>query len=252
MPIAPWAICRRRMRNYLVRLGWSHGDQEIFSTEEMIAAFDLPQIGRSPARFDFAKLENLNGHYIRQTADADARGRDRAACCRTSPAGRSSKAKLDARRCAQAAARHAGPEGARQDADRADRRRALHLRRPAARARDKAAALLTAGGARPDRRASPAAGSRRGLGRRDHRSRRCAPSPSATALKLGAIAQPLRAALTGRTTSPAIFDVLAVLGRDESLARLRRPDADGSMPADPRLRHVRRAMRIGLHLAVHS
>src|SRR6201998_4797786 len=58
------------MRNYLVRLGWSHGDQEIFSTEEMIAAFDLPQIGRSPARFDFAKLESLNGHYLRQTGDA--------------------------------------------------------------------------------------------------------------------------------------------------------------------------------------
>src|SRR5438105_8954238 len=57
------------LRNYLVRLGWSHGDQEIFSTEEMIAAFDLPQIGRSPARFDFAKLENLNGHYIRQADD---------------------------------------------------------------------------------------------------------------------------------------------------------------------------------------
>ena len=59
------------MRNYLVRLGWAHGDQEIFSTEEMIAAFDLPQIGRSPARFDFAKLESLNGHYIRASADAD-------------------------------------------------------------------------------------------------------------------------------------------------------------------------------------
>ena len=59
------------MRNYLVRLGWSHGDQEIFSTEEMIAAFDLPQIGRSPARFDFAKLESLNGHYMRTSADRD-------------------------------------------------------------------------------------------------------------------------------------------------------------------------------------
>ena len=59
------------MRNYLVRLGWSHGDQEIFSTEEMIAAFDLPQIGRSPARFDFAKLESLNGHYMRASADRD-------------------------------------------------------------------------------------------------------------------------------------------------------------------------------------
>src|SRR5580765_976237 len=59
------------MRNYLVRLGWAHGDQEIFSTEEMMAAFDLPQIGRSPARFDFAKLESLNGHYMRSSDDAD-------------------------------------------------------------------------------------------------------------------------------------------------------------------------------------
>src|SRR5213595_105479 len=59
------------LRNYLVRLGWSHGDQEIFSTEEMIAAFDLPQVGRSPARFDFAKLESLNGHYIRQSHPGD-------------------------------------------------------------------------------------------------------------------------------------------------------------------------------------
>src|SRR5215813_4762559 len=59
------------MRNYLVRLGWAHGDQEIFSTEEMIAAFDLAHVGRSPGRFDFAKLENLNGHYLRQTGDAE-------------------------------------------------------------------------------------------------------------------------------------------------------------------------------------
>src|SRR5215218_224920 len=59
------------VRNYLARLGWSHGDQEIFSLEEMIAAFDLGSIGRSPARFDFVKLENLNGHYMRQTSDED-------------------------------------------------------------------------------------------------------------------------------------------------------------------------------------
>src|SRR3989440_532445 len=59
------------MRNYLVRLGWAHGDQEMFSTEEMVAAFDLPQIGRSPARFDFAKLESLNGNYLRQSGDAE-------------------------------------------------------------------------------------------------------------------------------------------------------------------------------------
>src|SRR5580700_6934075 len=57
------------LRNYLVRLGWSHGDQEVFSTQEMIDAFDLPGIGRSAARFDFAKLESLNGHYIRHSDD---------------------------------------------------------------------------------------------------------------------------------------------------------------------------------------
>ena len=57
------------LRNYLARLGWSHGDEEIFSTEEMIEWFDLSGIGRSAARFDFAKLENLNGHYIRHADD---------------------------------------------------------------------------------------------------------------------------------------------------------------------------------------
>src|SRR4051812_8206644 len=59
------------MRNYLVRMGWSHGDQETFSTEEMIEYFDLPQVGRSPARFDLARLDNLNGQYIRRMADAE-------------------------------------------------------------------------------------------------------------------------------------------------------------------------------------
>ena len=59
------------LRNYLVRLGWSHGDQEVFSTQEMIDAFDLQAVGRSPARFDFAKLENLNGLYIRETPNRE-------------------------------------------------------------------------------------------------------------------------------------------------------------------------------------
>ena len=120
------------MRNYLVRLGWAHGDQEIFTTEEMIAAFDLPAIGRSPARFDFAKLESLNGHYIRQTPDADlvaaledllphiADGQELAG--KMTPALRE-----------QAHGRHAGAEGARQDAGRAVRGLALRLGQPPAR-----------------------------------------------------------------------------------------------------------------------
>ncbi len=57
------------LRNYLARLGWSHGDKEFFSTEELIDAFDLGAIGRSPSRFDFAKLENVNGHYMRAASD---------------------------------------------------------------------------------------------------------------------------------------------------------------------------------------
>src|SRR5208282_2244436 len=56
-------------RNYRVRLGWSQGDKEFFTTDEIIAAFDLPAIGRSPSRFDFAKLENMNGHTMRATPD---------------------------------------------------------------------------------------------------------------------------------------------------------------------------------------
>ena len=63
------------LRSYLVRLGWSHGDDEIISTAQMIAWFGLDAIGRSPARFDFAKLEDLNGHYIRQAGDDELVGR---------------------------------------------------------------------------------------------------------------------------------------------------------------------------------
>ena len=58
------------MRNYLLRLGWSHGDDEIISTEQAIEWFNLESIGKSPARMDFKKLDNLNGHYIRETHDA--------------------------------------------------------------------------------------------------------------------------------------------------------------------------------------
>ena len=57
------------LRNYLARLGWSQGDKEFFTDEELIAAFDLPAIGRSASRFDFAKLENMNGHFMRAMSD---------------------------------------------------------------------------------------------------------------------------------------------------------------------------------------
>ena len=119
------------LRNYLVRLGWSQGDREFFSTEEMIAAFDLPAIGRSPSRFDFVKLENMNGHFMRATPDGELLAALIAALPYL-PGGPAVAAKLDDAKRAQLAERAAGPEGARQDAGRASRRRRLPVRRTAA------------------------------------------------------------------------------------------------------------------------
>ena len=207
------------MRNYLVRLGWAHGDQEIFSTEEMIAAFDLPQIGRSPARFDFAKLESLNGHYMRSSPDSELL----AAIDKLLPhlpGGPETAAKLTpAVREQFMAAMPELKERAKTLVDLVDAASFLWASRPLA-LDDKAMTLLT-----PEARAlvaeilpdlaavEPWTAEAAEQAVRGYAERKAA--------KLGSVAQPLRAALTGRTTSPGIFNVLAVLGRDESLARLR-------------------------------
>lgn len=206
------------LRNYLVRLGWSHGDQEIFSTEEMIAAFDLPQIGRSPARFDFAKLESLNGHYIRQSDDAallselkallpHIAGGDKIAAKLTPPISEKLLAAMPGLK-----------ERAKTLLELLEGARFLLAERPIP-IEDKAAALLTAD-------------ARRLLGRLAANLAKLEPWTAEAIeqevravaeqadVKLGAVAQPLRAALTGKTTSPGIFDVLAVLGKEETLGRL--------------------------------
>jgi glutamyl-tRNA synthetase len=207
------------MRNYLVRLGWAHGDKEIFSTDEMIAAFDLPQIGRSPARFDFAKLESLNGHYIRASADRDLVAAIDGVLPHIAD-GEQIKAKLSpAVREQLLAAMPELKERAKTLLELVDAAGFIWAARPLE-LDDKARALLM-----PDARA---------LLTEAIRSLEAVEPWSAEATeqalrslaeragaKLGAIAQPLRAALTGRTTSPGIFNVLAVLGRQESLARLR-------------------------------
>jgi glutamyl-tRNA synthetase len=206
------------MRNYLVRLGWSHGDQEIFSTEEMIAAFDLPQIGRSPARFDFAKLESINGHYMRQATDADllveverllphvAGGAELAA--RLTPELRK---KL-------IAAMPGLKERAKTLLELIDGAGFILAGRPIP-LDDKAVALLT-----PEVRGllGELAGELEVLEPWTAETTEQAVRAFAErkGIKLGGVAQPLRAALTGRTTSPPIFDVLAVLGKRESQARL--------------------------------
>jgi glutamyl-tRNA synthetase len=207
------------LRNYLVRLGWSHGDQEIFSTEEMIAAFDLPQIGRSPARFDFAKLESLNGHYIRAMADADLVAALEGLLPHIAGGAELAGNMTPALRAKLVSAMPGLKERAKTLVELFDTSRFIWAVRPLA-MDDKASALLT-----PDAKAviGKALPSFEALGDWSATAIEAAVRSFAeqAGLKLGAVAQPLRAALTGRTTSPPIFDVLVVLGRDESLARLR-------------------------------
>ena len=206
------------LRNYLVRLGWSHGDQEIFSTAEMIETFDLPQIGRSPARFDFAKLESLNGHYIRQSADADLLAAIDALLPHIA-GGAALAAKLTQERRQQwLAAMPSLKERAKTLLDLIDGAHFLFATRPIA-LDDKAKALLNA-----DARALLGEAVRELAGVAPWTAQAAEQAVRSFAerkgLKLGAIAQPLRAALTGRVTSPGIFEVLAVLGKDESLGRI--------------------------------
>jgi len=206
------------LRNYLVRLGWSHGDQEIFSTQEMIDAFDLPAIGRSAARFDFAKLENLNGHYIRHSDDA-ALAKMFEAVLDYVPKGSELKPKLNpATRAQLLAAMPSLKERAKTLIELIDASYFIFADRPIE-IEPKAQTVLTGEnraliGRLRDALAevSPWSGETTEAAMRAF--------AEANNLKLGAVAQPLRAALTGRTTSPGIFDVLAVLGRQECLDRL--------------------------------
>jgi glutamyl-tRNA synthetase len=206
------------LRNYLVRLGWSHGDQEIFSTHEMIAAFDLPQIGRSPARFDFAKLENLNGHYIRQTSDTELlEAIDRLLPHLADGAEIAAKMTPTVRR-QWLAAMPSLKERAKTLLDIIDGARFLFADRPI-QLDDKAQALLT-GEARSLLRELAAELSPVEPWNAETTERAVRGFAERHAAKLGAVAQPLRAALTGRTTSPGIFEVLTIVGKAESLGRL--------------------------------
>jgi glutamyl-tRNA synthetase len=207
------------LRNYLVRLGWSHGDQEIFSTDEMIAAFDLAHIGRSAARFDFAKLENLNGHYLRQASDERLVAALEAILPEHGPArGLGTRFEPDLRR-KLLAAMPGLKERARTLVELLDNAAFLYARRPLA-LDDKAAGILANGGRERLADALPRLEALPEWTAADTEAAVRA-AAEATGAKLGQIAQPLRAALTGRSTSPGLFDVMAVLGRDESLARLR-------------------------------
>jgi len=201
------------LRNYLLRLGWSHGDAEIISTEQAVEWFDLDAVGKAAARFDFAKLDSLNGHYIRGCDDGrlldllvpfleavlgqavDAAGRGRLAAALTGLKPRA----VTLRGLAESAA--------------------FYLREAPLPMTDQAAKLLT-----PEARARLADLHGVLAGQDDWQDAALEAVirefAGARDLKLGAVAQPLRAALTGSTASPGLFEVMAILGRDECLARV--------------------------------
>ncbi|MHA1548795.1 MAG: glutamate--tRNA ligase [Alphaproteobacteria bacterium] len=206
------------MRNYLVRLGWSHGDDEIMSLADMIAWFDADGIGKAAARFDFAKLESLNAHYLKASSNAEVKAAI-ASLLPLLPDGAYLAEQLE------------GPHGPRFNAalpflreraktlvDLLARAQFVFDERPLSVAPD-AAALLT-----DDARTLLSELNAR-LATIDSWNGDTIEATLRTfaadkTLKLGKIAQPLRAALTGRTSSPGIFDVLAILGRSECLARI--------------------------------
>ncbi len=201
------------MRNYLLRLGWGHGDDEIISTEQAIAWFDLDGIGRSPSRLDFGKLDNLNGHYIREADDG------RLAELITPPIETVLGRPLNATQKSRLAAGMAGLKArAKTVNDLAAAARLYAEDRPIS-PDAKAAVILTPAALEllrawadcvsqaPDFNAATLEQAARSL-------------TEGRGVKLGELAQPLRAALTGSTISPPIFEVASIFGKDEVIARL--------------------------------
>lgn len=191
--------------NYLLRLGWGHGDDEIIARDQAVEWFDIAHVGKSPSRFDLAKLLNLNGHYVRETDDAVLAGLV--------------AAKLD---CAEldllTRAMPVLKVRAKDVNELVEGAAFLFAKRPLAMS-EKAAGLLTDDsrerlGVIHERLAEVAEWSAEAL------EGTLKAMAEELGLGLGKLAQPLRAALTGQTTSPGIFDVLVLLGRDESLARI--------------------------------
>jgi glutamyl-tRNA synthetase len=201
------------LANYLLRLGWGHGDDEIISREQAAEWFDLGGVGQSPSRFDLKKLENLNGHYIREADDGRLAG-------------------LIAPRIGTLIGRDlatgeiellvkAMPElkpRAKNLNELAENSTFLFQTRPLD--FDEKAAQLLAGDA--PRLLARAWSALYALDEWTALATEATVRSTAegAGVKLGQVAQPLRAALTGRATSPGIFDVLVLLGRDESLARI--------------------------------
>jgi glutamyl-tRNA synthetase len=201
------------MRNYLARLGWSHGDDEFFTTAQAVEWFDLTHLGKAPARFDFAKLENLSGQHIRATADAPLLSELEAFL-----ASQNRRELSDAEREMMLKAMPGMKERAKT---------LIELL-------DMARFILAGDDLDPDEKSEKVLRSvSRGMlerltSRLQHASWRASDLETVVrdfseteSLGMGKVAQPLRVALTGRTVSPSVFDMMEILGREESLRRIR-------------------------------
>jgi len=201
------------MRNYLMRLGWAHGDDEIISTDQAIAWFDIKDVGRSPARFDFAKLDSLNSHYLRQADNARLVSLVRPFLAKIVGAAPDPEGEARLLR---------GMSGLKQRARTLSdlaASAALYVRPRPIPLDAKAAAILTADGrARLGRLAQHLATLEKwNQAALEATVRAFAESEG---VKLGDVAQPLRAALTGSTISPGIFEVMETLETAEVLGRI--------------------------------
>jgi glutamyl-tRNA synthetase len=201
------------MRNYLLRLGWAHGDDEIISTEQAIAWFDIKDVGRSSARFDFAKLDSLNSHYLRQADNAHLVSLVRPFLAKL--VGAAPDAAGEARLLR-------GMDGLKQRARTlADlaASSALYVRPRPIPIDAKAAAILNTDARARLARLMPRL---EALDRWNQAALEAAVRSFAESegVKLGEVAQPLRVALTGSTVSPGIFDVMETLESAEVLGRI--------------------------------
>jgi len=206
------------LRNYLVRLGWSHGDEEFFTTEEMIAHFGLEAVGRSPARFDFTKLENMNGHFMRNASPERLRAALEPIIAEAENGEAIRKALAAGAEAPLVALLPGLAERAKTLVELLASAAFLFATRPLA--LDAKAAKILDEGARKTLGALH--GELAALPEWTVESVEAAVRAFAerAELKLGKVAQPLRAALTGTSTSPGIFDVIVALGREEALGRI--------------------------------
>lgn len=200
------------MRNYLARLGWSHGDDELFSDAQAREWFDLSGIGRAPARLDFRKLEHVSGHHLAIMADAELLAALDAFLVET---GRAPLTQRQKDRLALVLA--ALKDKSKTLPQLLDQARFALIERPVD-LDEKASASLDA--VSRGMLSALTAAVQHVSWTRDELEAAAKRLAEEKGVGLGKLAAPLRAALAGRTATPSVFDMMTALGREESLARL--------------------------------